>query len=58
MIYLHNKYQYEMLQLNLKSDSWEYLFIKIINFDNLKNLILGNIYRPPKIAIIMTQFLY
>ena len=29
MIYLHNKYQYEMLQLNLKSDSWEYLFIKL-----------------------------
>ena len=37
-----------MLQSNLKSDSWEYLFIKIIKHDNLKNLILGNIYRPPK----------
>ena len=48
MVYLHNKYQNEMLQLNLKSDSWEYLFIKIINYDNFKKIILGNIYRPPK----------
>ena len=47
MIYLHKKYKYSIRNINDTSDIWEGLFIDIPQYNN-KNIILGNIYRPPK----------
>ena len=48
VIYLHNKYNYELYPISEKSDIWEGMFIKILNNVNNKSILLGNIYRPPK----------
>ena len=47
MIYLHKKYKYSIRNINDTSDIWEGLFIDIPQYNN-NNIILGNIYRPPK----------
>ena len=48
IIYLNNNIKYKLLDGYTDSDIWEGQFIEIL-FENscVKNLILGNIYRPP-----------
>ena len=47
MIYLHEKYQYEIYNIS-QSSVWEGMFVKVICNRNGKYLYLANIYRPPK----------
>ena len=46
LIYLHNNYTFEYFKLPFKSDTWEGLFIRILNFKTEK--VIYNVYRPPK----------
>ena len=49
IIYLLNKFRYNKINLNVKSDIWEGLFFTIMNSNKCgKSILLGNIYRPPK----------
>ena len=47
MIYLHEKYQYEIYNIS-QSSVWEGMLVKVICNRNGKYLYLANIYRPPK----------
>ena len=47
-IYLHHDYFFEYYNIFDNWEVWEGQFIKILNNNNTKNIILGNIYRPPK----------
>ena len=49
-IYLSKSYDYKILNINDKNNIWDGLFIEITNANNNlgKNLIIGNIYRPPR----------
>ena len=51
MIYLHNSYSYSNLPIYEKSDIWEGQFIKVSGGNTCSNIILGNIYRPPRDTI-------
>ena len=46
--YLDEEYSYTVRDLMIASDSWEGLFINVQHEHLPQNLILGNIYRPPK----------
>ena len=49
IIYLHEDFQLKnKLKLNYSKDIWEALFIEITGKSLSKNIILGNIYRPPR----------
>ena len=48
IIYLHNKYKHHIHQSINKSTVWEGQFIEIYGDSLTKNVILGNIYRPPR----------
>jgi len=49
-IYLHDDWNYKIIDDNKNSDLWEYQCIEICNInDPLKSkIVLGNVYRPPK----------
>ena len=47
VIYLSNKYQHEVLNKHEQSNLWDGQFIKISGMLHNRNIILGNIYRPP-----------
>ena len=49
-IYLHNMFQYEIIDIHSNANIWDGIFIKIsTNYRNVnKKLIIGNIYRPPR----------
>ena len=47
VIYLSNKYQHEVLNIHEQSNLWDGQFIKISGMLHNRNIILGNIYRPP-----------
>ena len=49
-IYLNNKYDYKILSISNVSNVWEGQFIEI-NGNTIKEIILGNIYRPPRDTI-------
>ena len=51
MIYLHHSYSYSNLPIYEKSDIWEGQFIKVSGGNTCSNIILGNIYRPPRDTI-------
>ena len=52
MIYLHNSYSYSNLPIYEKSDIiWGGQFIKVSGGNTCSNIILGNIYRPPRDTI-------
>jgi hypothetical protein len=49
IIYLHTDFDYETLStIYTPSDIWEGLFIKVRGVGLSKQIILGNIYRPPR----------
>ena len=47
IIYLHEKYCYQVRNLYSSSDIWEGLFIDVTGHNLRKRLTIGNIYRPP-----------
>ena len=47
IIYLHEKYCYEVRNIYNNSDIWECLFIDVTGHNLRKRLTIGNIYRPP-----------
>ena len=47
IIYLHEKYCYEVRNLYSNSDIWEGLFIDVTGHNLRKRLTIVNIYRPP-----------
>ena len=47
-IYLLKKYDHKILTIHDHSDIWEGQFIKISGVTLHKNIVIGNIYRPPK----------
>ena len=51
LIYLHEKYNYTCKHLNNSFELWENQFIEISGEWVTKNIILGNIDRPPKTNI-------
>ena len=51
VIYLHEKYNYTCKHFNNSFELWENQFIEISGERVTKNIILGNIYRPPKTNI-------
>ena len=48
IIYLNKKFKYNIKNIHTKTDSWECQFIEITGQLPSKNIILGNVYRPPK----------
>ena len=48
IIYLHKKYDYQIINDNKYSNIWECLSVKIGNPNNGKDLKLLNVYKPPK----------
>ena len=46
VIYVHTKYTFEPVSLPFKPSTWECLFIKLKT--DGKDILIGNIYRPPK----------
>ena len=46
--YLHKKYVFKKLPINVQFEVWEDLFIEISGHTINKNIIIGNIYRPPQ----------
>ena len=46
--YLHKKYMFKKLPIYVQSEVWEGLFIEISGHTLNKNIIIGNIYRPPR----------
>ena len=51
LIYLHEKYNYTCKHFTNSFELWENQFIEISGEGVTKNIILGNIYRPPKTTI-------
>ena len=47
-IFLHNSFQFRNLNLYSLSPLWEGIFLEISSENLAKNIILGNIYRPPR----------
>ena len=47
-IYLRNDFNYSIYDVYVRSNLWEGLFIEITDGGLKQNLILGNIYRPPR----------
>ena len=49
-IYLNNRFNYRILNIQDNSDVWDGLFIEVAGNDNLHNkkIIIGCIYRPPR----------
>ena len=43
-----NKYMFKKLPIYVQSEVWEGLFIEILGHTLNKNIIIGNIYRPPR----------
>ena len=54
MIYVHSKYKYVGLSLDYYTEYniWEGIFIEVSGNPLESNIIIGNIYKPPKITII------
>ena len=48
MIYLHSKYKPVSLDYYTVSDIWEGLFVEVSGNSLESNIIIGNIYIPPK----------
>ena len=48
VIYLSDEYQYKMKSSYNVSEIWEGQFIEVSGNDLTKNIIIGNIYRPPR----------
>ena len=48
VIYLHNSYRHKQILTNVKSDIWEGLFISVTTEKTNNNIIIGNVYRPPR----------
>ena len=48
VFYLHKKYMLKKLPIYIQSEVWEGLFIEISGRTLNKNIIIGNIYRPPR----------
>ena len=48
VIYISTRFHYKHLSLYKKSDIWEGQFIKILGSQLERNIIIGNIYRPPR----------
>ena len=48
IIYVHRKFQYQVLNIFNKSEIWEGLAICIYLEHTNKNIVLANIYKPPK----------
>ena len=44
-IYISNKFNFKIIDMNINSQIWEGLFIEISNFNANKVLIIGNVYR-------------
>lgn len=47
LTFLKENYQYDIIKTAPKSDVWECQFIKIALQEEVNNLIIGNVYRPP-----------
>ena len=48
VIYISTRFHYKHLSLYMKSDIWEGQFIEISGSQLERNIIIGNIYRPPR----------
>ena len=48
VIYIRTRFHYKHLSLYKKSDVWEGQFIEISGSQLERNIIIGNIYRPPR----------
>ena len=48
VVYLKEKYDYKIRFSVNTSDTWEGLFIDVMNGGLLKTITIGNIYRPPR----------
>ena len=48
MIYVHSKYKYVSLEYYTESNIWEGLFKEVSGNTLESNIIIGNIYKPPK----------
>ena len=48
IIYLKTKFKYNIKNIHTETDSWECQFIEITGQMPSKNVILGNVYRPPR----------
>jgi hypothetical protein len=48
MIYLHDKYDYNLISCSPSSNTWEGIFIKVYGCLLRSPVILGNVYKPPK----------
>ena len=48
VIYLHNSYRHKQILTNVKSDIWEGQFISVTTEKTNNNIIIGNVYRPPR----------
>ena len=47
-IYLSDKYNYKLLSLHKYPEIWESQFIEVSGNKSQKNVVLGNVYRPPR----------
>ena len=45
---MHNSYRHKQILTNVKSDIWEGLFISVTTEQTNNNIIIGNVYRPPR----------
>ena len=48
VIYLHNSYRHKQILTNVKSDIWEGQFISVTTEKTNNNIIIGNVYIPPR----------
>lgn len=48
IVYVNSKYKHDNLNLYVQSDVWEGLFLEISGGQLKNNVIVGNIYKPPK----------
>ena len=48
IIYLHESFRYKILDMYTASNIWEGMFLEISGQNLKQNIILGNIYRPPR----------
>ena len=48
MMYVHSKYKYVSLDYYTESNIWEGLFVEVSGNSLESNIIIGNIYKPPK----------
>jgi exonuclease III len=52
-IYLNDQYSYKSIPVSSRNNIWDGMFIEVENFSNTaKNVIIGNIYRPPRNNVI------